>query len=127
MDMEQAVRRWIDGWTRGWTTHDPAPITALYVPDAAFVSHPFRPPRAPGEYAAWAFADEESAEVRFGEPFVGHDCAAVEYWAIVRSEGREQTLAGVSLIRFAADGRVTEQRDYWAMQDGRRDPPPGWR
>ena len=31
------------------------------------------------------------------------------------------------MIRFAPDGRVAEQRDYWAMEDGRREAPPGWR
>jgi hypothetical protein len=126
MDTEGALRRWIDGWTRGWSTHDPEPIAALYAPAALFVSHPFRPPQAPGDYAAWAFADEQSAEFRFGRPVVGDGCAAVEYWAVVRAEDREHTLAGIALIRFAADGRVTEQRDYWATEDGRRDPPPGW-
>jgi hypothetical protein len=91
------------------------------------VSHPFRLPQAPGEYAAWAFGDEESADVRFGEPLVGDGRAAVEYWAVIRSKGREQTLGGVAVTRFAPDGRVAEQRDYWAMEDGRREPPPGWR
>ena len=40
--------------------------------------------------------------------------------------GREQTVGGVSVIRFAPDGQVAEQRDYWAIGDSRRDPPLGW-
>jgi hypothetical protein len=127
VDTHAAVHGWIDGWTRGWSAHDPEPIAALYAAEAIFVSHPFRAPRVPGEYAAWAFGDEESADFRFGEPVVGDGCAAVEYWAVIRSDGREQTLGGVAVIRFAPDGRVVEQRDYWAMEDGRRVPPPGWR
>jgi len=83
-----------------------------------FVSHPFRAPQAPGTYTVWAFGDEESADFRFGSPVVGDSCAAVEYWAVIRTEGREQTLGGVAVIRFAPDGRVVEQRDYWAMEDG---------
>jgi hypothetical protein len=127
VDTQAAVSRWIEGWTRGWAAHDPEPIAGLYAPDAVFVSQPFREPQAPGAYAAWAFADEESAEFRFGEPVVGDGRAAVEYWAVIHAEGREQTLAGVAVIRFAPDGRVAEQRDYWATEDGRRSPPPGWR
>ncbi len=127
MDTAVAVQRWIDGWTRGWPAHDPEPIAALYAPDAIFVSHPFRDPRAPRDYLEWAFSDEDEAEVRFGEPVVGEGCASVGYWAVLRSGGREQTLAGVSVIRFGPDGRVAEERDYWAMEDGRREPPPGWR
>jgi hypothetical protein len=127
MDTAAAVQRWIDGWRRGWSTHDPGPIVALYAADALFVSHPFRDSQAPGDYVEWAFSDEDEAEVRFGEPVVGEGLVGVEYWALLRSGRREQTLAGVSMIRFGADGRVAEQRDYWAMEDGRREPPPGWR
>ena len=127
MDTHAAVQRWIEGWTRGWSAHDSEPIATLYTPGAIFVSHPFRGSQAPAEYAARAFGDEESAVFRFGEPVVGDGCAAVEYWAVILSGGREQTLGGVSVLRFAPDGRVVEQRDYWAMEDGRRDPPPGWR
>lgn len=103
------------------------PIAALYAPDAIFVSHPFRQPKAPAAYAEWAFADEDTADFRFGEPVIGDGCAAVEYWAVISSGDGEQTLAGVAVIRFGADGLVAEQRDYWSMEDGRRDPPPGWR
>jgi len=127
MDAAAAARRWIGGWTRGWSAHDTEPIAAVYAPDVVFLSHPFREPQAPADYAAWAFSDEDSAEVRFGEPVVGDGCAAVEWWAVVSYEGREQTLGGVSVLRFRPDGLVVEQRDYWAIEDGRRDPPPGWR
>jgi ketosteroid isomerase-like protein len=127
VDTEAAVRRWIDGWTRGWSAHDPDPIAALYAPDAVFVSRPFRDPQTPADYAAQVFAEEESAEFRFGEPVVGDGSAAIEYWATNRSDGREQTLAGVSVIRFDRDGLVTHQRDYWVMEEGRRGPSPGWR
>jgi ketosteroid isomerase-like protein len=126
MDAAAAAKRWVDGWTRGWLAHDTEPIAALYTPDAVFVSHPFREPADPRAYAEWAFADEDEVDCRFGEPRVAGDTATVEYWAWIRFEGRVQTLGGVALIRFGEDGRVVEQRDYWALEDGRRDPPPGW-
>jgi ketosteroid isomerase-like protein len=112
MTTAEAVHCWIEGWTRGWSAHDAEPIAALYAPDAVSVSHPFREPELPGAYAERAFSDEDEAEFRFGEPVVGDGCASVEYWALIRSGGREQTLAGVSVIRFGADGRVVAQRDY---------------
>jgi hypothetical protein len=34
-----------------------------------------------------------------------------------------ETVAGTSLLRFAADGQVIEQRDAWAVEPGRRDLP----
>ena len=47
------------------------------------------------------------------------DRAAVEWWAFVRENGRDVTLAGTSLLRFDGDGRCVEQRDAWAVADGR--------
>jgi ketosteroid isomerase-like protein len=127
---EAAARAWADAWTRAWTTHDEEPLEAVYADDAVFSSHPFRQPHTGREgvleYARWAFADEESAECRFGEPVASGDRATVEYWAVVVEKGREQTIAGVALLRFDADGRVREQRDYWAADEGRRPPPARW-
>jgi hypothetical protein len=54
------------------------------------------------------------------------DRAVVEWWAVVRTEGEEQTLAGISLLRFDGDGRCVEQRDYWAEEQGRREASPGF-
>jgi ketosteroid isomerase-like protein len=123
VDAEAAARAWVEGWTTGWQNADPEPIAALYADDAVFRSHPFRQPeRSARDYALRAFADEDLVECRFGEPVVAGDRAAVEYWAILRADGEEETLAGIALIRFGPDGRVGEQRDYWSMQPGRTEP-----
>jgi len=46
---------------------------------------------------------------------VDGDRAAVEWSAETRlKDGSTEKLAGVSLIRFDADGLVVEQRDFWA-------------
>ncbi len=91
---------------------------------AVFYSHPFRARQSPGVYVEWAFAEQESAECRFGEPVVDGDRAAVDWWAVVTSkDGSSQSLAGTSLLRFDADGLVVEQRDVWAEAPGRRDVP----
>jgi ketosteroid isomerase-like protein len=125
-----SVHAWIAGWSKGWAAADPEPIAALYAEDAVFRSHPFREPRlgAAGarEYARWAFADEETVDFRFGEPVVDGDRAAVEYWAILRADGEDRTLFGIALLRFGPDGLVVQQRDYWSMEEGRREPPQGW-
>jgi hypothetical protein len=38
------------------------------------------------------------------------------------TSGGDESLAGVSMIRFDADGLVTEQLDYWNMEPGRHEP-----
>jgi ketosteroid isomerase-like protein len=125
-----AARAWIDGWMIGWREHEVDRIVALYADEATHYSAPFREPthgpRGVREYVEWAFAEEDEVEPRFGEPVVADDCAAVEWWTLIRYQGKEQTLAGVSLIRFGQHGRVVEQRDYWHVEDGRKHAVPGW-
>ena len=119
METRDAARRWVDAWVSGWRTLDPEPIAAVYADDCFFLSHPFREPQAPREFVERAFAEEESPEPWFGEPLVDGDRAAVEWHAYVREKGRDMTLAGTSLLRFAADGLCIEQRDAWAVEEGR--------
>ena len=123
-----AVHRWLDGWALGWATHDVDLIASLYTEGPVQRSEPFREVEEPARYAAWAFSDEERAEVWFAEPSVtGEDTAACEWWAIsAGADGSLSTLAGVSLLRFAPDGRVEEQRDYWSQRDGAHEPWPDW-
>ncbi|HEX7255505.1 MAG TPA: nuclear transport factor 2 family protein [Gaiellaceae bacterium] len=126
MDTESAARRWRDVWLRAWKEKDVDAVASLYTDGAAFRSQPFRPLQDPREYAQWAFSEQGSAECRFGEPLVEGDRAACEYWGVVSFQGRDETIAGVAVIRFDAAGLVTEQRDYWNAEEGRREPPPGW-
>lgn len=119
-DVEAAARRWASVWAGAWPEGDADAVAALYVDGALFLSHPFRERQQPGEYAAWAFADQSAAECRFGTPVVDGMRAAVDWWAVVTSrDGAVETLAGTSLLRFASDGLVVEQRDVWASEPGR--------
>ena len=111
MDTRAAAQRWADVWERGWREHDAAGIGALYAKDALWQQHPFRDPE-PG-YLARVFAEEESAQCRFGTPIVDGDQAAVPWTAQTRlTDGGAEDLAGVSLLRFNADGLVVHERDY---------------
>ena len=115
MDTREAAERWRDVWARGWRAGEADEIVALYAPGAYFQSHPFRQAVAAADYIVPTLAEEESADCEFGEPIVEDDRAAVEWRAETRlKDGGSEKLAGVSLLRFDADGLVTEQRDFWA-------------
>ena len=115
MNTRQAAERWRETWERGWRAQEPDEIVALYAAGAYFQSHPFRDPQAPRDYIEPTLAAEESAECEFGEPIVDGDRAFVEWSAETNlKNGNTEKLAGVSLLRFDADGLVTEQRDFWA-------------
>jgi hypothetical protein len=114
MDVREAAQRWADTWERGWTEHDLDAVLALYAPDAFWSQSPFREPETPRGYLDRVFAEEVSAECSFGEPLVDGERAAVPWTGDTKLvDGGTERLAGVSLIRFDADGLVVEQRDYW--------------
>jgi len=132
VDPLTSARTWAAAWARAWRTHDADLVGSLYEADAVFRSQPFRAVHegnaGAAGYASWAFEDESEARVWFAEPrVVGHDRAAVEYWAISTDlSGAVATIAGVALLRLAPDGRVAEQRDYWNSFDGTVEPYEGW-
>jgi SnoaL-like domain len=114
METRAAAERWREVWARGWRDHAADEIIALYAELAYFRSHPFREPQTPRDYIVPTLAAEESAECEFGEPIVDGERAAVEWSARTKlKDGSRETLAGVSLLRFDADGLVIEQRDFW--------------
>ena len=124
MNAGSAARVWVDAWERGWRDHDVEPIAARYAEGAVFRSHPFREAEDPRAYVERVLAEEEAKpQVWFGEPISHGDRAAVEYWAIIRYEGGDHTLAGTTLLRFDDAGLVIEHRDYWALEPGRRERP----
>ncbi len=101
-------------WEHGWCEHDAVAIGALYAEGAFWQQHPFREPEL--GYLARVFAEEESAQCRFGAPIVDGDQAAVPWRAQTRlTDGSTEDLAGVSLLRFRADGLVVEERDFWSQ------------
>jgi len=128
MDTLEAARRWADAWALAWRTHDVELVGSLYADVASFRSQPFREVDDPAGYARWAFEEEAEAECRFAEPTVtGGDGAAVEYWAVSTArDGEVETVAGVALLRFGADGLVVSERDYWNLAPGRVEPYEGW-
>jgi hypothetical protein len=127
-DAGAAAARWVDGWARGWATHHVELIGSLYADGAVHRSAPFREPRHPADYAAWAFSDEERAEVWFAEPIVEGERAAISWWATSRGrDGRDTTLAGVSIVWFGDGGLVVQQLDYWnEAEDAALTPPEEW-
>lgn len=126
-DPRAAARRWAATWQRCWEAGDVGPIVDLYAPGAAFSSQPFRARELGRQgvraYVEGAFASESEVRARFGEPIVDGRRAAVSWWAELREEGEEITLAGTSVLTFDDAGLVVDQWDTWDQADGRRPPP----
>jgi hypothetical protein len=128
MQTADAARRWGQTWARAWPSKDVDAIASLYSDSAVYRSHPFTDPEPGGAraYLRRQFALEQDVSCRFGEPIAGDDRAAVEWWASWVEDGETVALAGATVLRFAADGRVVEHVDYWVQGDVQREPFPGW-
>ncbi len=103
---------------------------ALYSEEVAYRALVFREPdmglAGVRRYLEENFGVEEDVECRFGEPVVGGDRAAVEWWASWVEDGEPLTLAGSTFLRFNADGLVVDHRDYWNEVPRREPPFSGW-
>jgi hypothetical protein len=128
VDTKDAARRWAQTWERAWQARDAEAIAALYADGADYRAHPFRQPEPGGAlpYTRREFAVESDIECRFGEPVAAEGRAAVEWWASWVEGGQVLTLAGATVLRFDAEGRVVDHVDYWVQGDGPISPFPGW-
>ena len=61
-----------------------------------------------------------------GTPFIDGDRVAVEWWTTMTDGGEEVTLPSCLLLRFDADGRCSDLREYWMLERGRREPFHRW-
>ena len=71
---------------------------------------------APMDVRAYVSAASARRRIRASgssEPIVDGDRAAIPWWASLREDGADTTLAGTSVLRFDADGLVIEQWDAW--------------
>jgi len=122
---------WIDAYGDAWRSGDDEAVADLFTADAVYNSHPFRPPLSGTDairsYWRTSTSTEENVDLRFGEPVVVRNRVVVEWWAVMRDGGREVTLPGCLLLRFRPGGRCEELREYWHQEDGRHEPPEGWR
>jgi SnoaL-like domain len=129
-DTRHAAAKWADTWKRCWESLEREPIVALYADSITYSSEPFREPYRGRDgvraYLDLAFGEESDVRAWYGEPVVDGDRAAVSWWAALREDGAQITLAGTSLLRFDPDGLVSDQWDAWNQLDGWLEPPEGW-
>lgn len=125
-NLEATARRWAETWATAWPRGDADAIGALYRDDAAYRALAFRDADTPSAYLTRTLAQGLDVECRFGEPVVSGRRAAVEWWGSWVEDGRELTLAGVTVLTFDDDGKVVDHRDYWNEAPGRVAPYTGW-
>jgi hypothetical protein len=125
-----AVARWLEGYRLAWVRRDPDAAAALFTSDAVYQEQAFQPAYigrdAIRRYWATVTATQSDVELRDGTPVVAGRKAAVEWWANLRNDGADVTLAGEFMLTFARRALCSSLREYWFFAEGRLAPPPGW-
>lgn len=124
-------QQWIERYRRAWETGDPVEVADLFTPDASYRSSVFRQPYqgrdAIRRYWQRGAGRQRAVAVVMGQPVVTPARVAVEWWTtMIDPDDGEITLPGCLLLRFASDGRCQELWEYWQIEPGRQNPPPGW-
>jgi hypothetical protein len=124
------VGSWLEAYRHAWEEADADAAAALFTEHGTYRSNIFQEPYEgrDGVRRYWeeATATQEDVRVVMGRPFADGDRVAAEFWTTMRNDGADITLPGCLLLRFDEDGLCSTLREYWHVEEGRREPPPGW-
>jgi steroid delta-isomerase len=109
----------LKAYWEGLTREGVAALDAVYAPDA-FFKDPFNEVRGIGELRrifGHMYETLDEPRFRITETILEGDRAVLIWDFDFRVKkwkpGVQQTIHGLSVVRFAADGRVAYHRDYW--------------
>jgi ketosteroid isomerase-like protein len=128
----QTPRAFAEGYGRTWEGWDTEGNLDLFSDDVVYVVHATEETVVGRDALRTYIAKEEAAmgevDVRIGEPVVGEDRVAAEFWVTLTTEtGEKGTIAGcfVALLD-PATGLCTHFREYWFEVDGHLEAYDGW-
>jgi ketosteroid isomerase-like protein len=116
---ERAVAAWLDGYSQAWGTYDPEQIGALFSEDAEYHYDPFQQPvRGRDAIVADWLKDRDEAgtfEGRYRPVLVAGDRAVARgYSRYFDTNGAvRDEYDNLFLLRFDADGRCAEYREWY--------------
>lgn len=127
---ESIAREWLDSFGKVWRERDAAGAAAIFTADGSYRNSPFLDAAFVGHTAIegfWETAVSAVADVdfRYGAPVIDGDRVAVEWWANLKSNGVDYTLAGIFLLTFSG-ALVSDLREAYVKQEGVLRPHPGW-
>ncbi|HTR74069.1 MAG TPA: nuclear transport factor 2 family protein [Solirubrobacterales bacterium] len=129
---QQSPTEFVEGYGRTWESWDAEGNLELFSDDVVYVVHATEETVVGRDALRRYIAKEEAAmgkvSVRMGEPVVGGDHVAAEFWVTLTTDaGEKGTIAGCFIAELdPADGLCTHFREYWFEVEGHIQAYPGW-
>jgi SnoaL-like protein len=116
------LEKWLAGYERAWESRDPARAAELFTPNARYHEMPFDAPKAgqTGIREYWTSVTADQRDVDFKSEIVGvNGQTGVAHWSATfkaASTGARVELDGIFVLKFDADGRCSELREWWHLK-----------
>ena len=117
-----ALDGWLGAYKRAWEERDPGAAAELFAADATYHETPFDEPYRgrDGVFEYWSGATRMQGDVRFTyEILAATENGGVAHWraSFVRLPANSRVvLDGIFVVELDADGRCTEFREWWHVQ-----------
>jgi ketosteroid isomerase-like protein len=118
-----ALSGWLEQYFAAWASNDPNAVEALFAPDAVYWYGPFREPaRGVGQIVAnWVSGGQPLAFASRHETLAELPDGVIAHWWVgfdlPESPGRRLEMDGILVVRFGADGRCVEHREWYATRE----------
>jgi ketosteroid isomerase-like protein len=125
------VTRWLVGYVEVWRAGDHDAVARLFTPDAVYHPDPFTAPRRGhaeiAEYWRESGDEPDAFDAEYAPLVVTDDVAVTHGFSRYLSADRsrvDREYGNVFVLRFAADGRCAEYREWYMLRggDGPADP-----
>ena len=120
--MERAgVATWMESYRRAWISNDAVEVRDLFTEDAIYVQDPFTETwRGRDEIVRrWTAGISQEVALEWEIQAIDGDIAVVHWDVVTRNAGDPVRVQydGVLVLRFAADGRCREHREWYFRRE----------
>lgn len=130
MTGRERATAFVDGYGRTWESWDIPGLVDLFGDQVTYVAHATEE-TVLGRTALMDHVRKEAVEqgqvrVQMGNPVIGGDRVAAEFWVTATSGGEDATIAGCFVAHLAPDGKCVFFREYWFDIEGHTSAYEGW-
>jgi hypothetical protein len=117
-----ALEKWLSGYEHAWESRDPARAAELFTANASYHEMPFDAPKAgqAGIREYWSSVTADQRDIDFKSEIIGvSGQTGVAHWSATftaASTGARVELDGIFVLKFDANGRCSELREWWHLK-----------